>query len=175
MTKSEFIELIELYISRGCRFISFTYRSQGTNELAKVVVNIGVSYSNACKTDNNTLIAMGVSEDEITENARQELIKSVTNPSKTRSEGQDSYIGLAKENAVRFNENTEKLYLFAELHNKNVLEQGVHKVVNSRPLTIKKNYLKKHLKLRTAKFRNYILDNILEREIKMNGEVIEIE
>jgi len=176
MNKSEFIKAIELYISKGCRFLAFTYRSKGTNELARVVINLGVSYENAKKSDNEKLVAMGVSESAITEEARQGLMKSVTAPEKAQSEGQqNAYINLVKGGAIRFHIESQKLHIFAEVHSKNILEQGVHKVVNSRPLTIEKKHLQKELKLRTAKFRTYLLENILESEVKMNGEVIEIE
>jgi hypothetical protein len=99
------------------------------------------------------------------EQARQALLGAFIAPNVARQQGQiDAYTHIC--NGVKAHNVTGKIYIYAMAHAKTVLIEGEYKDVDSAPLTIAKNIIKKGLK--TSKYRNFILKNTLAA--KVNGE-----
>lgn len=76
-------------------------------------------------------------------------------------------------NGLTWHVEKERLYVRGHSHLKTIIKEGIYKEVKSRPKTIAKNVIKNNF-LRTAKHRLFILDN-LQGNLKMNGEILEIE
>jgi uncharacterized protein (DUF1015 family) len=172
--------LIEAFkSSKGVKFISFPYENQ-QGELARRLVNIGISYENAKKKDLETL-REGI--DVIQSDkysltdwnlAKAELEASLVKPDEVRSEAQtNAYIKLDENGSLKYNVEQQALYIFGSSVNKSVEVEGVYKEVKSAPKTIAKNAIKKHY-LRTGQLRTFKVTN-LKGGIKMNGDTIEID
>jgi len=58
--------------------------------------------------------------------------------------------------------------------NKSILVKGEYKQVNSRPLTIAQNAVKKYFDFSTAKYRNYIIEPNMLAGVALNGGIIEL-
>lgn len=153
----------------GVSFVSIKGYTNSYGEVANNVVNVGASLSKAKAKDVETLQALDVTtlggDSILLEKARVELINSFISPDAVRSQAQiDAYTTVA--NGIKVHNETGEIYIFGLRTSKTVIEQGVYPIVNSRPLTLAKNQLKKDLK--SSKFTQYKLSST--STIKMNGE-----
>jgi hypothetical protein len=174
---------------KSSSFISINNYLSKTGEIANHTININISVKNAKEIDLNRLkqcnetdlkqIAFNsnlspetikIALNELLISAQKNLNTDVnerTNQSITQS---DAYINITP--AIRLHKNTLALHIFGQTINKKVLVSGNYKQVNSSEKTLAKQAIKKHLDLRSDKFRDYIIENI--NNIKINGEVIEL-
>jgi hypothetical protein len=153
----------------GVSFVSIKGYTNSYSEVSNNLVNVGASLTNAKVKDIETLKNLDVTtlgaDSILLEKARVELINSFINPNENRSNGQiDAYTIIAK--GIKVHNETGDIYIFGLRTSKTVIEQGVYPIVNSRPLTIAKNLLKKDLK--SSKFTQYKIGSITT--IKLNGE-----
>ena len=153
----------------GVSFVSIKGYTNSYGEVSNNLVNVGASLTNAKAKDIETLQSLNVTElggDTILlEKARVELINSFIAPNENRSNGQiDAYTIVAK--GIKVHNETGEIYVFGLRTSKTVIEQGVYPIVNSRPLTLAKNALKKNLK--SSKFTQYKIS--ATSVIKTNGE-----
>jgi len=158
----------------GVSFVSIKGYVNSNNEMSNNLINVGASYEKAKKADVETLqnldlTTIKTATDLITlEKARTELINGLIAPDKARSEGQiDAYFNICK--GVKAHRETGELYIYGYREKKEVIVKGEYPTVNSRPLTIAKNELRKLLK--TGKFTQYKVSNI--DNMKLNGETLE--
>ena len=156
----------------GVSFVSIKGYTNSYGEVSNNLVNVGASLTNAKAKDVETLQNLDVTtlggDSILLEKARVELINSFINPNENRSQGQiDAYTIVAK--GIKVHNTTGKIYIFGLRTNKTVIEQGVYPTVNSKPLTLAKNQLRKDLK--SNKFTQYALENITS--VKLNGETLE--
>jgi hypothetical protein len=138
-------------------------------EVSNNLVNVGASLTNAKAKDVETLQNLDVTalggDTILLEKARVELINSFINPNENRSNGQiDAYTIVAK--GIKVHNETGEIYIFGLRNSKTIVEQGVYPIVNSKPLTLAKNQLRKELK--SNKFTQYKLSSTTT--MKMNGE-----
>ena len=160
----------------GVSFFAVKGYQNEQGEISNYVINVGSDFEKAKKADIKFLQNLKVatikdakSDVVLLEQARQELLKALIEPSKTRSEGQtDAYEHIAPN--VKRHLTNGNLYVFGTRVNKNVLVKGTYPVVNSRPLTIAKDEIRELLK--STKYRQFKLDLyeinfkvILENEI----------
>ena len=153
----------------GVSFVSIKGYTNSYGEVSNNLVNVGASLTNAKAKDIETLQSLNVTElggDTILlEKARVELINSFIAPNENRSNGQiDAYTIVAK--GIKVHNETGEIYVFGLRTSKTIIEQGVYPIVNSRPLTLAKNALKKNLK--SSKFTQYKIS--ATSVIKTNGE-----
>jgi hypothetical protein len=156
----------------GVSLVSIKGYTNSFSEVSNNLVNVGASLTNAKAKDIITLQGLDVTTfngDSIQlEKARVDLINSFINPNQNRSQGQiDAYTIIAK--GIKVHNITGKIYIFGLRTNKTVIEQGIYPTVNSKPLTLAKNQLKKDLK--SSKFTQYALENITS--VKLNGQTLE--
>ena len=176
--------------SKGARFISINgYLSATSGELANHVINTGVSIENAKRGDLKRLkncseadiIAVSQRKNialDVVRTALSELIASAEKNLSAKLEDRsaqsqaqtDAYITITP--AVKLHKETLAIHIFGQAISKEVIIPGEYKSVNSSDKTIAKNSLKKQLKLRSDKFRNFILGNV--DDIKMNGKILEV-
>lgn len=173
---------------KGVSFIGINnYLSKITGELANHVVNVNLSVKNAKETDLQRLQnctesdlvmiskASGISY-EICKQALSELLTSAEKNLSANIEDRtaqsqaqtDAYISLTP--AIRMHKETMQIHIFGQAISKTVLIKGEYKQVNSSQKTLAKNAIKKHLDLRTEKFRDFIVGNI--DSIKINGDTL---
>jgi hypothetical protein len=168
-------ELLRLLASvQGARFASFTYTSKGTGEVAKYRVNLGVNVENLYNADLETLEAMIADLDGIELEAAVAIRDSIK---KSLAEGignhpdyrvADSYVSFPDVQGVKVHEETGALHLLCIVEEKEVIQEGVYKQVNSRPLTLAKKAIER--KLRRSKIRQFILPNLSRAALQ--GEVL---
>jgi len=163
----------------GVSFVSVKNYTNQQGETSNNLINIGIKYENAKKKDVAFLNELNIdqaikehglkSDKSLLDEARKELMVAFIKPDKARSEGQkDAYTVICE--GVKVHNETGKLYIYGYRESKTVLKEGTYKTVNSAPLTIAKNELKKLL--RTGKFVNFALE--VGNTLKLNGETLEL-
>lgn len=180
-TTKKFIEVLK---NAKPGFVSMTYTNK-QGETAKLKINLGYSYGNAKEKDIDMLenylrgndLAYIPSEKYTKadwEQAITELLNSAKSPDLNKSLGQqDAYINITENGTLKWNIETQKLYIHAKVETKEVLVRGEYKEVKSKPLTIAKDAIRKEY-LVTGKIRNYILEN-LEGKMRISGTTLEID
>lgn len=153
------------------------YKSVETGEVANHLVNIGVSFSKAVEKDIDFLKNLDVrtmtwkSSIIDIEIAKTELLNSLITPNQNRSDAQkDAYTIICE--GVKVHNETGILYVWGHTipEKKEIIVEGVYKKVNSKPLTIAKNEIRKLLK--STKYRLFKVD--VGNVLKSAGEVVEI-
>ena len=174
----------------GVSFIRINnYIAKTTGEVANHTINIGLSVKNAKETDlmrlkacnDKDLIMISTASSIAVDICRVALTEMLASAEKNLSENKeertnqsngqaDAYIYITS--AIRIHKDTQELHIFGQAINKVVLVKGEYKSVNSSDKTLAKNAIKKHLDLRSDKFRDFIVANV--ESVKMNGETIDI-
>lgn len=153
----------------GVSFVSIKGYTNSYGEVSNNVVNVGASLTNSKAKDIETLQSLDVTtlggDSILLEKARVELINSFIKPNENRSQGQiDAYTIVAK--GIKVHNETGEIYIFGLRKSKSVVTEGVYPIVNSKPLTLAKNSLKKNLK--SSKFTQFKLS--ATSVIRANGE-----
>ena len=143
---------------KGNKFVAIKGYSNKYGEVSNNVVSLGASYANAKIKDIEYLRNLDVAtlesdmEFKLLEEARLALLASMIKPNANRSKGQtEAYIKVST--ALKLHKDTLEIYVYGYCENKTTIVEGEYPVVNSRPLTIAKNLIKKGL--RTGKFKMY--------------------
>jgi hypothetical protein len=159
----------------GVSFVSIRNYTNKNGEVSNNLVNVGASYENAKAKDIEFLENLDYSKHDfkspntLIEEARLALIASFLKPDENRSNGQiEAYTTIFA--GVKVHNETGLLYVYGYRENKTVLVKGEYPTVNSKPLTIAKDELRKLL--RTGKFTQFALE--IGNEIKANGETLEL-
>jgi hypothetical protein len=163
----------------GVSFVSVKNYTNKAGEVSNNLINIGINYANAKKKDIATLNELNIDKaikehgfkcsKELLEEARKELMVSFIKPDENRSQGQINAYTIIFD-GVKVHNHTGVLYLYGYREKKDVLVKGEYKAVNSKPLTIAKDELRKLLK--TNKFVNFALE--VGNTLKLNGETLEL-
>jgi hypothetical protein len=163
----------------GVSFVSVKNYTNKQGEVSNNLINIGIKYESAKKKDiaflNELDIKKAVKEYELKssiellEEAKKELMVSFIKPDQNRSQGQINAYTIIFD-GVKVHNETGVLYLYGYREKKDVLVKGEYKSVNSKPLTIAKDELRKLLK--TNKFVNFALE--VGNTLKLNGETLEL-
>lgn len=167
----------ELSKVKGARFVSLTYRSKETGELARHTVNIGIDIERVYNRARMALARKMIRLSGVTSLACGELVKSLDNSLDKGIGNNDAYT--QKETYehvlpnISFHRETGTFYLSGFARSKVVLEKGEErKPTNSSEKTLAKNGLKKLVGL--DKFRKFILKAENLESIRANGKTIEI-
>jgi hypothetical protein len=153
----------------GVSFVSIKGYTNSYGEVSNNVVNVGASLTSAKYSDIETLQSLDVTafngDSILLEKARVELINSFIAPNENRSNGQiDAYTIICK--GIKVHNQSGEIYIFGLRKSKTTLVDGVYPQVNSKPLTLAKNTLRRELK--SSKFTQYKLSST--SVIKLNGE-----
>ena len=166
----------------GVRFASLTYLSKSAGELARYTVNLGFSYHNLVEKSVTELeILIAENKDTWTplqKQAAENVMASLKNTLAAHEKGEQNadytkkgqYIPIA--NGLSLNTADNTIQLFGLVNTKTVLVAGEHKKVNSKPLTIAQNEIKRQLSI--SKFREFALDESQIAQVKVNGDVLEM-
>lgn len=158
----------------GVSFVSIKGYENSFGEISNNLINIGVNYEKAKKDDVKTLenidlTTVQTKTDLITlEKVRTELINELIKPNENRSYGQiDAYTNICT--GLKVHNESGEIYIWGFRVKKTVVKEGVYPTVNSKPITIAKNELRKYLK--TSKFTQYKVSNI--EKMTLNGDTLE--
>jgi hypothetical protein len=174
----------------GVTFISINnYEAKTSGEIANHTLNVGISVENAKQTDLNRLNActdkdvkdiatsskidletVKIALAEMIVSATKNLSADLSNRTAQSQAQTDAYLHITS--AIKMHKETGLFHIFGQHINKKVLVAGTYKSVNSSDKTLAKTAIKKHLDLRTEKFRTFIVENI--QSVKMQGETLEI-
>ena len=168
---------------QGCQFASLTYLTKKTKELARYTVEIGFSYHKAVERSVTELEILTRENAEVwtplQKQAAAEVMASLVKTLEAHSRGEqnedytkkDQYIAIR--NGLNVNTTDNTIQLFGLLRSKVVIQKGEYKTVNSAPLVVEKNRIRKQLPV--SDFREFALDVGNIGKVKANGETIEIE
>ena len=168
---------------QGCKFASLTYLSKKHQELARYTVNLGFSYHSLVEksvTELEILIDENKSTwTDLQKTAAANVMASLQKTLAAHANGEqnedytkkDQYIPLG--NGASLNTMDKTIQLFGLVQSKVVLVKGVYPEVNSRPLTVEQNKIRKQLSI--SKFREFALDLSQVAQVKVNGETLEME
>jgi hypothetical protein len=177
MIKIKSIDTLREVTSNGCRFISFLYTTKGTEETNRYTLKFGVNHQNALLKDKASLEAY-TPKDALEEQAKAELMasleKSLT-PKTIEEQKEDPYDHIGK--GIKQHKENGNIYLWGYIHERvNVAPaKNPKKPVNSRPLTLAKNAIKKACDFKSEKgFGTFILNPSHIAGIVVNGDVVEI-
>ena len=166
---------------KGSQFASLTYLSKKYNELSRYTVILGFSYHKLVEKSVVELeILIADNKDKWTaleKQAADEVMSSFQKTLESHSRGEqnddytkkDQYIPVA--NGININTVDNTVQLFGMIQSKVVLQEGVYPVVNSKPLTIAKNNIRKQLSI--SKFREFAIDLSQMELARVNGETLE--
>jgi hypothetical protein len=171
--------LRHLVNQKGAKFVAFKGYENKQGEISDITVNIGVSYGNAKERDTEKLRNAsnfshlkfeGLTVASYAEQARIALLEANIMPSVTKSQAQKDAYEVIVPNILKVHKETGALFVFGFVHSKTVVKEGEYKAVNSSPLTIAKNVIKKALD--ASKYRQYDIQKI--GMVRINGEIIEL-
>lgn len=174
-TADLFFELVDI---NSAKFVSFTYRSKGTKELAKYTLIVGFITENLYKRDVEILkdLIDNKKVSGIKLLAAQELLDSRyaslelgvgNNPEYTCK---DVY-GQVADSGVKVHVIDGEFHVMGLVESKVTIEKGEYKVVNHRPKTIAKNEIRDLLP--SERIRQFKLRNVLGA--RLNGQTLEID
>ena len=170
--------------NKGNRFASLVYRAKESGELARHTILIGFSYHNSVVESLAQVRAMKFDAGSIEAQAQADLIASFEktlaahaeekqNADYTKGEAYDDVsLDGVPVSGIRYNKNDGSFKLFGLSVKKDVLENGVFKVVKSSALVLAKNKIRRELPV--GKFREYAIEENALAAAKMNGETLEM-
>lgn len=171
------IQILKEATEKGPTFVSFLYQKKTTGEVARYTLNFGIDYRAAVAEDCEKLKAY-TPNGELEIQAKDEMLKSMT---ETLEEGvsssytqKDTYETIAK--GIRQHKENGNIYIAGYVHSKEQVEPPTkeEKPVNSRPLTLAKNSIKKACGFRHTKFSTFILAPENIGGVKVKGQILEI-
>lgn len=173
----------------GTQFASFTYLSKKAGERARHTVIIGFSYHKAVEKsviELQTLMDLNAQLPEgdkgkwtpLQKQAADNVMASLQKTLDAHARGEQNedytkkgqYIPIG--NGLNLNTTDNTLQLFGLTQSKTVLVEGVYPPVNSKPLTIAQNEIRKQLTV--SKFREYALDLSQVAAARINGTTLEM-
>lgn len=194
MTIAELTDSLQRVAHRA-QFISFIYKTKEKTNKAGQVIDGGeisrytlIAGANYFSTLEKSLLAVQLFNPadlkeafnpEFLAQAIAEVKESLEKSISFQSQGQQNpdytkkglYRNLGA--GINVNENDNTIQFFGLIHSKVVLQPGIRKPVNSAPLTIVKNQIRKLLPI--GKFREFALDAGNIQTVKMQGETLIVE
>lgn len=172
-------DFLNLFDFKGNQFAGFTYLSKGTGELARHVVQVGISYENLLQKDIETLSNLLPHFSGIGLQAAESVLKSL-NQSLECLQGKKvnpdyTCAGIYEQTefaGVKKHKETGEFFVSGLANFKEVIQPGTpKKPIKSRPLTIAKREIEKEL--RKSKWRQFSLSPSQIKGLRVNGKVVE--
>ena len=185
---NKFSDIIES-ISRPTFVGINNYLSATSGELSNHVILCNFSYKNAvlrdlsklqnCNINDIQTIAnnSGLPIDLINEAIEKLKTSFINNMNKETASNQsiaqkETFTVIS--DAVKVHNETKQIYIYGLAVSKKVIEKGEYKTVNSRPLTIAQNEVKKFFNFSTDKYRQFIVNPENLSSVKINGQELEV-
>jgi hypothetical protein len=160
----------------GCQFISLTYKSKESGEVARHTIAVGVNLERAYRRDKSILHNILRKAEGLKAQAASELLQSVAESLKVGIGNNPTYtcagVFAPVVPGIKLHKETGQLYVYGYTVGKKVLQPGTYKTVNSKPLTIEKNRIRKVLK--NGRFRQFAIDVENLQEVRANNKTLEL-
>ena len=162
--------------NKGCRFVGFTYESKSgyvKPEVSKFSVALHVNKNRLAMESLEIAKSIKVNG-EIEEKAKTEIIKSLENTLAKGVGNNSNYTrkgSYSTDKGIRSNDNGNLEINCLQLSRK-VISEGERKTVNSRPLTIAKNAIRKVLPY--SRLRSFTIDPLKFSRVAIDGERVEL-
>lgn len=172
--KARFIALLALQVTP--KFIAVKNYENNHGEVSNYVINVGIDYGKA-KADYTERLKVKENLKDVefgnlvslSEDARIALLNASLKPSKQSIAQTEAYTQLCPN--IRMHDETGRIYVNGYKISKTVLEEVEYPEVNSAPLTIAKNIIRKALK--APQYRQFTFDKL--KDVRMNGETLEFD
>lgn len=149
-------------------FASFIYEAKSTGEIARHTIQLGINYLNMLE---KSLLECRLLDLNDIENAnglplrqaKAQVIKSLRKSIRAHKQGKQNedytkkHIYTHEGKGITSHNFDQSIEIHGYSHKKHIIKEGIHKKVNSRPLTIAKSLIEKQLpksKWRTFSFEN---------------------
>lgn len=172
--KAKFIAFLATQTT--AKFIAVKGYTNNIGEVSDYVVNVGIDYGKAKAEYTERLKVKENLKDvefgnlvSLSEEARIALLNASLKPSTQSKAQSDAYTQLCPN--IRMHNETGRVYVNGYKISKTVIEEVDYPEVNSAPLTIAKNIIRKALK--APKYRQFCFDKLVD--IRMNGETLEFD
>ena len=177
MKPTELKVLSEVFKLNGAKFISMVYTNK-QGEKSKYGILMGANLGNSYQKDLTRVTKMNFKDvDPVMEQARLEIMASIQQSLEKGIGNNDNYTKKGYyehvDGNVKEGVDNEKIYIQGFVVSKTVIVPGVYKTVNSKPLTIAKNKIRKQLRM--GKFREFILEAEQVKEVRISGKHIDLE
>lgn len=174
----EIAEVVKAINWKG-RFIGLTYRTKSTGELARYVLQVGGSYLGTLEKSLSELNALNPPQTDLEKQAREAVQASILKSIEAAKRGEQSEDYTKKGQYVQVpgtplqvSMEDGTFEIKGIVISKTVLEPGIYKKVNSRPLTLAKDAIEKQLT--KGKFRTFALDKEAFESARICGEEITV-
>ena len=161
----------------GVKFVSFTYRSKGSGELARHTVLLNASLENAYKADLEALKELlPTLTKPVDIEACSAIIASVENSLEKGIGNNDAYTQADTWNfpipslPLAYDSEKNTWQIRGRSIQKKIFEEGVYKVVKSRPLTLAKKAIEKAIKAKRSTIRSYCVSEL--KGARIDGETL---
>ncbi len=176
--KESIIEIIKTIAKmNGARFVSLTYKAKGTGEVARHRLLLGVNIEKAYRRDLSVMRRqLPRCKTTIEREACEAIVASLAESLKVGIGNNSAYTQKGQWAnllpGLRQNIDNGTLHVYGFSRGKTVIQPGVYKPVNSAPLTIAKDTLRKRMKIN--RFRAFTLEPETLQTMRAQGNVIEI-
>lgn len=127
---------------KGCAFVGFDYETQSTGQISRFVLCLGVDYERITRANLRKALRF-VPRDEVEAQARQEVIDSLLATLAGNNEGNKRAGTYEAAGNGMIQTDTGNFEAQGLLVSRKVLRPGIVKQVNSRPLTLAKERVKR--------------------------------
>jgi hypothetical protein len=176
MNNAALISLIRSLCHKGATFASFVYTSKEANETSRYNVTLGFSYKALVEKSKAQLRDMLPTLSGLDLEAGKAIFDSLSATLDGTQMGYTKahvYAHIEGIPGLKVNTRDDSLQLFGLVNSRTVLIPGIHKKVNSAPLTLAKKAIDK--RLARSKFREFALDAGAIHEVRLHGKVLSFE
>ena len=177
ITLAQIVAAVSARLQSGPSFVGVTYTTKDSGEKSRYVLNLGTDYLNLVRKSLAEAEAVET-KTELEAEAKADVIASLKNTLA------NAEIGLSNDAYTKANVYTpickgikahikdESFEVCGLVVSRKVLIAGVHKSVNSKPLTLAKNAIRKALSI--SKYRTLCLDRGHLESLRLGGNEIEV-
>lgn len=174
---AQIVAAVATRLASGPSFVGVTYTAKESGEKSRFVLNLGTDYLNLNRKSLEQAEAVEAKTDlEI--QAKAEIVASLKNTLANAEKGlsndaytkADTYTPICK--GIKAHKTDESFEVCGLVVSRKVLIEGVHKPVNSKPLTLAKNAIRKALAI--SKYRTLCLDRGHLESLRIGGTEIEV-
>lgn len=178
ITLAKLVSAIASRLANGPSFVGVTYTAKESGEKSRFVLNLGGDYLNLVRKSLAQAEAVEA-KTELETQAKVEVVASLNNTLANAEKGlsNDAYTkaGVYEPicKGIKAHKEDESFEVCGLVVSRKVIVAGVHKTVNSKPLTVAKNNIRKELAI--SKYRTLCLDRGHLESLRLGGTEIEVE
>jgi hypothetical protein len=154
-------------VSNHVIIANFNYGNAVERDLAKLKGATDADVENISKSGYSTELVKEAISKMIASFEKNSDPETASNQSNAQK---DTYTKVT--DCIKMHNETGELYIYAIGHSKQIVTPIEYKPVNSKPLTLAQNMVKKYFDLTTAKYRSFVVNEDKMESIKITGDTI---